>query len=208
MGRYYWSKKTEADGLRRISVFRLKEWGYLKPNQYLFSSISWTNNFSGDENSIGIKVNTHPSSPNINLNYIITRDNEEKVHFDYQIKLITTPCNFGGNRYWFICPLRHTKTNIWCNRKVATLYKAGDWFGCRNCYNLSYSSRNETRCGRLAHLFTPLMTMKKIDDQWKKIKRTHYAGKPTRKYKKLLQLEQQLVSRKFDYLAFEQGLLE
>lgn len=42
--------------------------------------------------------------------------------------------NYGGKRYWFICP--------GCKRRVGVLYKPehGDIFKCRDCYNLIYQS--------------------------------------------------------------------
>jgi len=41
---------------------------------------------------------------------------KEKTDLDYTIELVTTSCNFGGVRYWFICPL---VVNSWpCGRRV------------------------------------------------------------------------------------------
>ena len=31
---------------------------------------------------------------------------DEEIKCDYKIQLTTTPCNLGGVRYWFICPMR------------------------------------------------------------------------------------------------------
>lgn len=48
--------------------------------------------------------------------------------------LIRTIANFGGIRYWFICP--------YCKRRVGTLYKPKNEirFKCRHCHNLTYKS--------------------------------------------------------------------
>ena len=45
-----------------------------------------------------------------------------------------TVLNYGGKRYWFICP--------GCKQRVGVLYKPeyGDIFKCRDCYNLIYQS--------------------------------------------------------------------
>jgi len=52
------------------------------------------------------------------------------------LRVITTHTvlNYGGKRYWFICP--------GCKRRVGVLYKpeCGDIFKCRDCYNLIYQS--------------------------------------------------------------------
>ena len=48
-----------------------------------------------------------------------------------------TPCNFGGERPWFVC---HRVT---CGRRVAILYGPGKYFLCRRCYDLRYESQRE-----------------------------------------------------------------
>lgn len=46
-----------------------------------------------------------------------------------------TPCNLGGNRGWFRCPV--------CGRRAAILYGA-TVFACRRCLRLAYESQRET----------------------------------------------------------------
>ncbi len=53
------------------------------------------------------------------------------------VPLEWTPCNFGGERPWFLCP------GVGCARRVAVLYGPGRYFLCRHCYDLSYESRRE-----------------------------------------------------------------
>lgn len=49
-----------------------------------------------------------------------------------EIDITTTPCHFGGRRFWFICPS--------CGKKVGTLYlpPVGNKLLCRKCHNLAY----------------------------------------------------------------------
>jgi len=54
----------------------------------------------------------------------------EEVHLDW------TPCNYGGLRPWFSC--------MNCGRMVAVLYLGGKYFACRHCYNLTYTSCQES----------------------------------------------------------------
>ncbi|MCA9947859.1 MAG: hypothetical protein KC449_30465, partial [Anaerolineales bacterium] len=53
-------------------------------------------------------------------------------------------CNFGGHRYWFICPL--TANGRYCGRRVGKLYLApgSRYFACRHCQNLTYRSSQES----------------------------------------------------------------
>lgn len=52
-----------------------------------------------------------------------------------QIKLTTSKTRFGGERFWFICPL--------CNNRVGVIYKhsAHNLIGCRICLNLKYAKQ-------------------------------------------------------------------
>jgi hypothetical protein len=51
------------------------------------------------------------------------------------VRLDRTPCNYGGERIWFLCPR--------CNRRAAILYAPGHLFWCRRCCQLAYSSQGE-----------------------------------------------------------------
>lgn len=51
--------------------------------------------------------------------YTITRSTGEKDSLDYQVEVVATACNFGGERYWFICPL--VKGGCRCGRRVTKL---------------------------------------------------------------------------------------
>jgi hypothetical protein len=58
------------------------------------------------------------------------------------VALEWTPCNFGGERPWFICP------GADCGRRVALLYGPGKYFLCRHCYVLRYESQREDKTNR------------------------------------------------------------
>lgn len=53
-------------------------------------------------------------------------------HYSYQVEVTTTPCNYGGNRYWWHCPK--------CSKRVAVLYCAGKYV-CRHCIGANYQSQ-------------------------------------------------------------------
>jgi hypothetical protein len=54
----------------------------------------------------------------------------------YPVRIERTPCNLGGSRHWFICPV------VGCGRRVAILY-GGGIFACRRCHRLAYASSRE-----------------------------------------------------------------
>jgi hypothetical protein len=54
-------------------------------------------------------------------------------------RLAWTPCNYGGQRTWILCPL--------CGRRVAILY-GGANIACRHCFNLAYPCTREGKAER------------------------------------------------------------
>ena len=83
-----------------------------------------------------------------------------QVAVEYTVQLEITKPHFGGIRRWFTCPI--------CGRRVGTLYlpPGGKYFGCRHCYDLTYTScqRNheyDRVYARLASGF-PGMTVKEM----------------------------------------------
>lgn len=180
MGRWSYGGKTEADGLKKVSV------SFLRRHQYFCGwrsgTIEWTSAW-GDKSSIGIVVATMQGQSHARFHYTQTDSDGEKKKFDYQIPLVTTPCRYGGKRYWFQCPWY--KGGVYCGRRVGVLYKDGDYFACRHCYNLTYNSRNENRNFSYAPLFDAIRIEDKIEKLSQQIKRPYYAGRPTKKQRKL-----------------------
>jgi hypothetical protein len=75
----------------------------------------------------------------IRLRYTITKKSGEKHKMNYRVYLTTTECNYGGKRYWFLCPS--------CTERCRILYlhPTGYRFTCRTCNNLTYASQQEGR---------------------------------------------------------------
>jgi hypothetical protein len=190
MGRYYWSKKDTVEDGTKLSISKLKEFGLLEG--CCSSTLTWTRSLSGHKSSVGIVVDVL-GEPYVKLNYTITdRDSGEKTDYDYKVSLTTTPCHFGGVRYWFICPL--VRNGAPCGRRVGTLFlsSGGKYFGCRHCDDLSYESRNECRLGRFGQLGYVLKADRQIEELQEKIKRWTYRGRPTKKAAKIEALEQRM----------------
>ena len=57
------------------------------------------------------------------------------------VRIVRTPCRFGGTRPYFVCPGVVNGTT--CGRRVAKLYGPGRYFVCRLCYRLAYASQSE-----------------------------------------------------------------
>ena len=70
------------------------------------------------------------------------RANGEAV--DYKVQLVTTKPNYGGHRWWFICPI--VRRDGGPPRRVAKLYlpSGSKYFGSREAYGLTYTSCQES----------------------------------------------------------------
>lgn len=166
--------KTESDSLKKIDTQFLKRFKYLTGG-LKGGEVNWTSNGVDTGSSVGIEVSTQESY--LRIYYTQTeRHTEEKKKFDYKIPLTTTPCNYGGKRYWFTCPWY--KSNNYCGKRVGTLYKDGDYFACRHCYNLTYSSRNLSGISKTIGNISNL----DVENARKKVKTKYYKGKYTKKY--------------------------
>jgi len=154
MGRWKYSKRRTVDETVSISVQFLNVHRYFKSGIRPGGCIWWRN---GEPiGRIGFMVSTLDGDEYIRFQYTYTnRNTDENRDFDYKVYLTSTPCYFGGRRWWFICPLVNTEHA--CNRRVGILYLAdGIYFGCRHCHNLTYKSCKEShksdiflRCLRL-----------------------------------------------------------
>ncbi len=179
--------KTEADWCKKIEIWWLLK-SIRKSNSIVSNLTIWWGD-NGINGSITAEV-TIQSDRDKYVRFMYSQTNEdtgEDESVDYKVPLIETPCNYGGTRYWFQCPLiRDGKT---CSRRVGVLYKAGIYFGCRHCYQLTYNSRNENK---RVYESNPILTaigfgikMEKLEET---AKRFTYKGKPTKKRQKIEKL--------------------
>jgi hypothetical protein len=155
-------------------------------------TMTWTSRNFGEEHksSVGIAVTVNDTVNQLRIHYTQTeRDTGEKKDFDYNIPLTSTPCRYGGKRWWFTCPWY--KNGVYCGKRVGTIYKNGDYFACRHCYNLTYASRNVNRSWKFGAVLNVFDLDEKIQDLHNKMKKRTYKGKPTRLHKRLLKLYRQ-----------------
>jgi hypothetical protein len=126
--------KTQVEECYRLSIYALR-W-HLYPG--CKSTMTWRRGEervgSADYEVFGDRLPTA-----IRLCYSKTPARGVKEEHEYVVALTTTPLPWGGVRYWFLCPL-------WgCERRVACLYlpPGRSVFACRQCYDLSYESRQK-----------------------------------------------------------------
>lgn len=181
MGRYYWSKKEEADSLKQVSVSFLRKHGYFNEGWHS-GTITWSR-YGKETGNISIQSSISEDEQYVKFIYTQTNNNTgEKNDFDYKIPLIATPCYFGGKRYWFLCPWY--TNGKYCGRRVGVLYLSDKYFACRHCYDLTYNSRNLSGFSKVAGQVISIPELEKLESE---VKRKFYAGRMTRKYRSYLE---------------------
>lgn len=143
---HWWrsSKKTVVEDCLRLDANRWMREGILKANHSAFGSRRWEYH-SGHHFSVNYEVNTlDRTSPHLRLHYTwVWTSTQQQESADYRVRLVTTLPQFGGLRWWFICPL--VVSGRPCGRRVGKLYLPphARYFGCRNCHELTYRSAQE-----------------------------------------------------------------
>jgi hypothetical protein len=143
---YHWwraSKKDTVEDCRRIEANRWMREGILKAGICQRGEWVWLRDAKSKKvtASIGYEVDTTTLQPWVRLTYTLKRTG---VELDYKIPLVVTRPHFGGQRWWFLCPLLGNSGG--CNRRVAVLYLPyyARYFGCRDCHELTYTSCQES----------------------------------------------------------------
>ena len=192
--------RQKAESSHALSIFWLKKHDYLHKDYSRNGGwIKWTHRWSGNKNSIGFSVirdnwDMPEEKTYIELAYTNTsRWSGEKEDMKYNVELTTTPCNYGGKRYWFMCPL--SKNGQYCGRRVGVIYSIGKWFGCRHCGDIAYTAQMNGGLFRGSSVSIPDIERAKTE-----IKRYYYDGKPTRRYKRFIRMNEK-INRDFMMMA-------
>jgi len=135
---YRWNSKATTDECRSLDIRRFHRERLLKPG-YRFSW-SWRR---AERKVASIDVLVYRD--HLILSYRYRRSGEEWEDVREPVPLQWTPCNFGGEKSWFICP------GAGCGRRVAVLYKPNRYFLCRHCYDLAYQSQRDNKVYRALH---------------------------------------------------------
>ena len=172
----------------QISISKLKEWEYLNPEQIKSGTLTWSRN-GNKTGSISIRVNTHREQPYIELDYKY-RDEPR----NYKVRLVSMPSNLGKGLIWyFLCP----QTNKRCRK----LYSIGGYFLHREAFN-GCMYETQTQSKKYRQLDKTFGVYFKIDDLYSQLYQKHfkktYAGKPTKKYLRIMEQIQKAESIKYN----------
>lgn len=164
-----------VENCNTVSITKLKAWGYLN-NGIKSGIISWS--ISGEVHSkIGIKSTILEHKKYITLEYI---QSGETIKYD--VRIISIPSNLGkGDILYFVCPI----TGKHCRK----LYNNSKYFLHREAFRYFYYDKQiESKKNRfLVSIFDKVFLKDEVyNEQYQKHFKTHYNGKVTKRYQKIL----------------------
>lgn len=132
-------RKDNTNDYKSIDISLFQRAGRLKAGNEGYYHTYWTN--SRTRKQAG-SMTTYTTTDYIRLIYTTTHNwTGEKKDHDYNVEIDWTPCNYGGQRAWFVCPE--------CGEKARKLYMKNSLFYCRKCNNLNYYSQQISKTDQL-----------------------------------------------------------
>lgn len=167
---------TLFDECKSISIADLKRLKYLLPESFLGGTISWTR-LGEKTGSIGIRVYTDTDFPYVELDY---KCNGEPIK--YRINLEQQTSNLGKGIVWYFnCP----QTGKRCRK----LHLVQGYFFHRTAFRgCFYEKQVESKYWRFldrSALGREFKLESLLEKRHKKYFKTHYAGKPTKRFTRL-----------------------
>ena len=167
---------TLYDECKSISISNLKRWGYLEPGHWGSGILTWSRQ-GRQTGSVGVIVQMQDAGPYLELDY---KCNGNPVN--YRIQMVSLPSNIGrGSVLYFLCP--------YTLKRCRKLYMVQTYFYHREAFKgCMYEKQTYSRRGRkLNRSFEELFGIEKAYEQiYNKYFKRQHAGKPTRRYQKLL----------------------
>lgn len=142
MGGYYSTRwggtptRQDTDPLLKLGIARLRTMGALRPGAWC--THSWT--CRGEPSGTITTIMEHDGHT-LTLDYRTQAQGEtEWTPIREAVTIDRTPCHYGGERPWFLCP--------GCQVRRGVLFSVGGRFRCRQCHQLAYSSTRESPSDR------------------------------------------------------------
>jgi len=157
--------RTWIDDCAALDLASLKKWGYFSHGQGCWGKEHWK---QGGKTVLVVAIELQATSAShrvMRLRYRIRpHRSPEPVNCDYSVGLTATPCNYGGQRWWFQCPLQGCHTRC----RVLYLPPGAQYFGCRKCHRLAYSSSQRSGSTMYEFLERPAAIIDACEEQMRK----------------------------------------
>ena|SRR5260370_19481903 len=133
-------KKITTAQCLTLDVVRIEQPAVMRRKTISGGTLTWRNRLGERILSVGCWLEFKAEDQRVvHLAQKVEADGTE-TRFVEPILLSSTVPNFGGVRWWFICPL--IEDGLACKRRVKKLFlpPSETYFGCRACYRLTYES--------------------------------------------------------------------
>jgi hypothetical protein len=138
------ARSVTTDGLLFLDIRYLRRIGFFRstPGKLRHEIVSWSRRGQPSGHvSVLFRGTAAPYPPEILLTYCAQHPGEpDGTDITEHIAIDTTPCQYGGERAWFLCP--------GCGDRRAVLFCVHGLFRCRGCRRIAYSSTRETAWDR------------------------------------------------------------
>lgn len=161
------------DEVMTLDISNLSKWGFLKANRTTSGTFEWK---TRGETTARVSIEANTTFDTMKLSYVC--DGEE---IEYTVHLSRKDSNLGtGFYYYFICPFS--------NKRCRKLYFSGRYFVHREALQGMYSIQTDSHQMRaIKKTIGREFEIEEIYEEiYSKYFRTHYNGKRTKRYKKLL----------------------
>jgi len=139
MGGYGSGRQSQNKLTDNCLIIDVRQW---QRENLLVAGHSFDTSWSRGGNPIG-NMGVSVASGYLTLSYNCQVNGGDWERLNYPVRLQTTPCNYGGTRFWLTCPA------IGCGKRIAKLYLGDKYFACRHCYRLAYPCQRETENDRI-----------------------------------------------------------
>lgn len=173
---------TTTDETQRLELSYLLRSGLLQPG-YRNRNLTWSRN-GKQTAAIGIATNIDADTGSwLRLYYTVN----DKTEYDYTVDLVQVASNLpgcSGGRWYMVCPVSGRRATVLYMRTGTGKFAHREAYGPTRLY---YDSQLEPK------RFRGIGKYYSVDREWereyRKGRKTHYRGKPTRWYARLLNLE-------------------
>lgn len=173
---------TTCDETQRLELVYLRRTGLLEPGIH-HKTLYWSSR-GRPTGSIGLVAHILAEGSFLRLYYTVN----DKTKYDYQVPLEAVPSNLPGAssyRYYMICPKTSRRATVLYLRSGTGIFAHRLAFPAERLY---YDSQLESK--RFRGLSSYFAVDREWEAEYRKGRKTHYRGKPTRWYAKLLRLGQ------------------
>lgn len=135
-GRYGYRTARTTEAAKRVDIRYIRKQGWLYDGRT--GLLSWT--CRGEPSGT---VGYHIYGDTFILDYKVQENGGAWEAIKLPVALSSTPCRYGGKRYYFLCP------GLNCGRRCEVLYSADKYFVCRKCAGLIYDSQKGSKLDQI-----------------------------------------------------------